>query len=175
MATIYRFIVEGVGTTDAQQILRNNDVTVNGEIVPKKGAGSKGGGASLLAHNRGGVDHNRYMRPINPLINRVTGGYWEKGQRVGRALQQLPADFQSKGLGALGGVASLILIQFAIMEVDKYIREQTKKAKEENQSNFLKQKSGASILSANYKISRDMFGKITYTGYQGVGSNERLR
>ena len=174
MATIYRFIVESNGQADSQQLLRNHSIDTNGVIIPRLGAGSKGG-ASLLAHNRGGVDHNRYMRPINPLINRVTGGYWEKGQRVGRALQQLPSDFQSKGLGALSSVASLLLIQFAIMEVDKYFREQTKKATEENQSNFLKQKSGASILTRNYKISRGMFGKLTYTTFQGVGSNERLR
>jgi hypothetical protein len=161
MATIYRFIVEGVGTSDAKKLLENSDVDANGEIIPKKGAGSKGG-ASLLAHNRGGVDHNRYMRPINPLINRMTGGYWEKGQRVGRAIQQLPADFKAKGMGALGSVASLILIQFAIMEIDKYVREQKKKAKEENQANYLKIVSGQTTIGTDYKVSRNIFGKITY-------------
>jgi hypothetical protein len=161
MATIYRFIVEGVGTSDAKKLLENSDVDANGEIIPKKGAGSKGG-ASLLAHNRGGVDHNRYMRPINPLINRMTGGYWEKGQRVGRALQQLPADFKAKGMGAFGSVASLILIQFAIMEIDKYVREQKKKAKEENQANYLKIVSGQTTIGQDYKVSRNIFGKITY-------------
>jgi hypothetical protein len=139
MATIYRFIVESVGQSDAKKILENNDVSPDGEIIPKKGGGSKGGG-SLLAHNRGGVEHNRYMRPINPLLNRMTGGYWEKSMRVGRAVGQLPADFASKGMGALTGVASLILIQFAIMEFDKWFREQQRKAKEENQTNMLKQK-----------------------------------
>jgi hypothetical protein len=161
MATIYRFIVEGVGTSQAQTVLQNNDVDVNGVLIPKKGAGSKGG-ASLLAHNRGGVDHNRYMRPINPLLNRMTGGYWEKGSRVGRAVAQLPADINANGLKALGSVASLILIQFAIMEVDKYIREQRKKMTEENQANFLKIKSGQTVLSNNYKVIRGKFGKITY-------------
>jgi hypothetical protein len=164
MATIYRFIVEGVGTTDAQQILRNNDVTVSGELVPKKGAGTKstGGGARLTAHNRGGVDHNRYMRPINPLLNRVTGGWWEKGSRVGRAVGQLPADINSSGLKALGGVASLIILQFAIMEFDRYVREQRKKMGDENQANFLKLKSGQTVLSNNYKVVKGKFGKITY-------------
>jgi hypothetical protein len=161
MATIYRFIVEGVGTTDAKAMLENNDVTPDGEIVPKRGGGSKGGG-SLLAHNRGGVEHNRYMRPINPLLNRVTGGYWEKGQRVGRAVGQLPADIANKGMGALGSVASLILIQFAIMEVDKYIREQRKKSQEENQANFTKIKSGQTVLSNNYNVVKGKFGKVTY-------------
>jgi hypothetical protein len=161
MATIYRFIVESVGQSDAKKILENNDVSPDGEIIPKKGGGSKGGG-SLLAHNRGGVEHNRYMRPINPLLNRMTGGYWEKSMRVGRAVGQLPADFASKGMAALTGVASLILIQFAIMEIDKYIREQKRKAKEENQANFLKIKSGLTSIGSEYKVKKDFYGKITY-------------
>lgn len=161
MATIYRFIVESVGQSDAKKILENNDVSPDGEIIPKKGGGSKGG-SSLLAHNRGGVEHNRYMRPINPLLNRMTGGYWEKGMRVGRALNQLPSDIKNKGMGAFGSVASLILIQFAIMEIDKYIREQNRKAKEENQANFLKIKSGLTSISSEYKIKKDFYGKITY-------------
>jgi hypothetical protein len=161
MATIYRFIVEGVGTTDAKAMLDNNDVTPDGEIVPKRGGGSKGGG-SLLAHNRGGVEHNRYMRPINPLLNRVTGGYWEKGQRVGRAMAQMPSEFHNKGLGAFGSVASLILIQFAIMEIDKWFREQQRKAKEENKANYLKIVSGQTVLGQDYKVSKNIFGLITY-------------
>jgi hypothetical protein len=166
MATIYRFIVESTGQAQTQNLLANNSVDANGVIIPKKGAGSKGGG-SLVAHNPtgkrgGGTDHNRYMRPINPLLNRVTGGWWEKGSRVGRAVAQLPADFNNNGLKALGGVASLIILQFAIMEVDKYIREQKKKAKEENQSNYLKIISGQTTIGTDYKVSRNIFGKITY-------------
>jgi DNA-directed RNA polymerase beta' subunit len=166
MATIYRFIVESTGQAQTQNLLANNSVDANGVIIPKKGAGSKGGG-SLVAHNPtgkrgGGTDHNRYMRPINPLLNRVTGGWWEKINRVGRATAQLPADINNGGLKALGGVASLIIIQFAIMEVEKLIREQIKKAKEENQANFLKIKSGQTTIGTDYKVSRDLFGKITY-------------
>jgi hypothetical protein len=161
MATIYRFIVESVGQSDAKKILENNDVSPDGEIIPKKGGGSKGGG-SLLAHNRGGVEHNRYMRPINPLLNRMTGGYWEKSMRVGRAVGQLPADIANKGMGALTGVASLILIQFAIMEFDKWFREQQRKAKEENQANYLKIVSGQTTIGTDYKVNRNIFGKITY-------------
>jgi hypothetical protein len=161
MATIYRFIVESVGQSDANKLLANHSVDVNGVLIPKKGGGSKGGG-SLLAHNRGGVEHNRYMRPINPLLNRATGGYWEKGMRVGRAVGQLPSDFASKGMGALTGVASLILIQFAIMEFDKWFREQQRKAKEENQANYLKIVSGQTTIGTDYKVNRNIFGKITY-------------
>jgi hypothetical protein len=164
MATIYRFIVEarqaGGVTTDA-----------DGVVIPRKGAGSKGGASGSgsgfnFGGSRGGVEHNRYMRPINPLMNRLTGGWWEKGQRVGRATLALPEAFKTKdgkfSMGGFGSTASLILIQFAIMEVDKLIREQVKKAKEENQSNYLKIVSGQTTLGQDYKVSRNIFGKITY-------------
>ena len=163
MATIYRFIVEARKATGVSY-------DADGNPMPAKGAGSKGGG-SLTAHNpsgknRGGVEHNRYMRPINPLMNRLTGGYWEKGQRVGRALLGLPEAFKTQNGKLVGAgfasTASLILIQFAIMEIDKYVREQMKKAKEENQSNYLKIVSGQTTLGQDYKVSRNIFGKITY-------------
>jgi len=160
MATIYRFIVEasktGMGSFDA-----------DGNPIPRKGAGSKGGG-SLTAHNpfgknKGGVEHNRYMRPINPLLNRITGGYWEKANRLGRAGLSLPGQFKDKGFfGGLTSTASLIIIQFALMEIDKYFRDQQKKAREENQANYLKITSGQTTLSQDYKVSRNIFGKITY-------------
>jgi len=163
MATIYRFIVEARKATGVSY-------DADGNPIPAKGAGFKGG-ASLLAHNpsgrnRGGVEHNRYMRPINPLMNRLTGGYWEKGQRVGRALLGLPEAFKTQNGKLVGAgfasTASLILIQFAIMEVDKYVREQMKKAKEENQANYLKIVSGQTTIGQDYKVSRNIFGKITY-------------
>jgi hypothetical protein len=163
MATIYRFIVEARKATGVSY-------DADGNPMPAKGAGSKGGG-SLTAHNpsgknRGGVEHNRYMRPINPLVNRLTGGYWEKFQRVGRAVGGLPEAFKTKdgkfSMAGFGSTASLILIQFAIMEIDKYVREQMKRAKEENQANFLKIKSGQTSLGQDYKVSKDIFGKVTY-------------
>ena len=170
MATIYRFIVESQSGSG-----NNYVVDENGEVQPLAGAGSKMGGGggssgnrSLVAHNpsgrnTGGVEHNRYMRPINPLMNRWTGGYWEKGTRVGRAAMQLPSEFDSKGLGALKSVASLIILQFLIMELDKRFREQQRKAKEENQANYLKIMSGQTVLGQDYKVSRNIFGKITYS------------
>lgn len=162
MATIYRFIVEAQKASGVQY-------DADGNVIPRKGAGSKGGGSGRgfnLGGSRGGVEHNRYMRPINPLMNRLTGGYWEKGQRVGRALLGLPESFKTKDgkftMAGLGSTASLILIQFAIMEVDKLIREQMKKAKEENQANYLKIVSGQTTIGQDYKVSRNIFGKITY-------------
>ena len=71
-------------------------------------------------------------------------------------------DIKAKGMGAIGGVASLILIQLAIMEFDRWFREQQKKAKEENKANYLKITSGQTTLGQDYKVSRNIFGKITY-------------
>jgi hypothetical protein len=170
MATIYRFIVESQSNGG-----NNYVVDENGEVQPLAGAGSKmggggsGGNRSLVAHNpsgrnTGGVDHNRYMRPINPLLNRWTGGYWEKGQRVGRSVAQIGRDLGSgAGLKAFAGTGGLILLQFAIMEFDKWFREQQRKAKEENKSNYLKIVSGQTVLGQDYKVSRNIFGKITYS------------
>jgi hypothetical protein len=160
MATIYRFIVEaqksGSATFDA-----------DGNAIPKKGAGNKGGSSgSGLGFNfggsRGGVEHNRYMRPINPLMNQITGGWWERGQRLGRAAMSLPEQFNKKGLGALGSTGSLIILQFAIMMAVQAFREQQKKAREENQSNYLKIVSGQTTLGQDYKVSKNIFGKINY-------------
>jgi hypothetical protein len=152
MATVYKFIVEarkGAETTD-----------VDGHSIPPKGAGVKS--STFTAHNRGGTEHNRYMRPINPMLNRVTGGYWEKGMRAGRAMAQIPSDLHKHGVKALAGVASLILIQLAIMEFDKWFREQQRKAKEENKANYLKITSGQTTIGQDYKVSRNIFGLITY-------------
>jgi hypothetical protein len=162
MATIYRFIVEA---QKASGVAYDAD----GNVIPRKGAGSKGGGSGRgfnLGGSRGGVEHNRYMRPINPLLNQITGGWWEKGNRLGRAVLSLPSAFTGKdGKFNVGGFAStgmLILLQFAISSAIEAFRDQQRKAKEENQSNFLKIKSGQTTLGQDYKVSRDIFGKITY-------------
>jgi hypothetical protein len=161
MATIYRFIVEDM---TGQQ---GKNFDVDGNPITAKGAGSKGGG-SFTAHNpfgknKGGVEHNRFMRPINPLMNQITGGWWEKGQRLGRATAGVYDVASKKGIGAaLGSTGSLIIMQFAIMMAVQAFRDQQKKAKEENQSNYLKIVSGQTTLGQDYKVSRNIFGKVTY-------------
>lgn len=164
MATIYRFIVEAQKASGVQY-------DADGNVIPRKGAGSKGGAGGSgrgfnIGGSRGGVEHNRYMRPINPLLNQLTGGWWEKGNRLGRAALSLPSAFTDKnGKFNAGGFTStgmLILLQFAIQSAVQAFRDQQKKAKEENQSNFLKIKSGQTTLGQDYKVSKDIFGKITY-------------
>jgi hypothetical protein len=160
MATIYRFIVEAQQATGVA-------TDADGVVIPRKGAGSKGGSSGSgsgfnFGGSRGGVEHNRYMRPINPLMNRLTGGWWEKTNRLGRAAASLPEQFSKKGIGALGSTGMLIILQFAIMMAVQAFSDQQKKAKEENQSNFLKIKSGQTTLGQDYKVSKNIFGLITY-------------
>jgi hypothetical protein len=164
MATIYRFIVEA---RKASGVATDAD----GVVIPRKGAGSKGGASGSgsgfnFGGSRGGVEHNRYMRPINPLMNQLTGGWWEKGQRLGRSALSLPEAFRTKdgkfNAAGFGSTGSLLILQFAIMMGVQAFREQQKKSKEENQANFLKIKSGQTTLSQDYKVSRNIFGLITY-------------
>ena len=161
MATIYRFIVEARKASGVSY-------DADGNIVPRKGAGSKGGSLGSgsgfnLGGNRGGVEHNRYMRPINPLMNQLTGGWWEKGQRLGRAGAGVLDVAKTKGIGAaLGSTGALLILQFAIMMGVQAFKDQQKKAREENQANYLKIKSGQTTLGQEYKVSKNIFGLITY-------------
>jgi hypothetical protein len=164
MATIYRFIVEA-------QKASGVSYDADGVVIPRKGAGSKGGASGSgrgfnFGGSRGGVEHNRYMRPINPLMNQLTGGWWEKGQRLGRSAMSLPSAFTGKdgkfNVAGFGSTGALLILQFAIMMGVQAFKDQQKKAKEENQSNFLKIKSGQTTIGQDYKVSKDIFGKITY-------------
>ena len=68
MATIYRFIVEqkisGGGGTGRKPTQEGGN---------KKSPAKKGRMVSIFGGEKGGVEHNRKLRAINPLINRITG------------------------------------------------------------------------------------------------------
>ena len=155
MATIYRFIVE------EKQGNANTATTANGVAVPQNGAGNKG---FNLGGMFGGTEHNRFMRPINSVMNRVTGGVWEKGTRLVRAGGNVMNAGANGGLaGILGSVGFAIIVQFLVIEMMKMFEQEKKKAREENQSNFLKIKTGQTVLGPDYKINKDIFGRITYS------------
>jgi hypothetical protein len=155
MATIYRFIVE------EKQGNAGHTNTVDGASVPRNGAGNKG---FNLGGMFGGTEHNRYMRPINSVMNRVTGGVWERGVRVTKAGANVLNAGATDGLaGILGSVGFYIIVQFLVIEMMKMFEQEKKKAREENQANFLKIKTGQTVLGPDYKINRDIFGRITYS------------
>jgi len=155
MATIYRFIVE------EKQGNANTATTNTGSPVPKNGAGNKG---FNLGGMFGGTEHNRFMRPLNSVMNRVTGGVWERGNRIVKAgANVINAGAKGGIAGVLGSVGFSIIVQFLIIEMFKMFEQEKKKAREENQANFLKIKTGQTVLGSDYKINKDIFGRITYS------------
>lgn len=154
MATIYKFILEqgkgGVGN--------DNVITPQGEIKPKKGAGTKG--AFFTGSNRG-VEHNRFSRAFNPILNNMTGGVWEKGVRLTRAGTGVIDTWQHSGWkSAVTGVGAVLIAQFLALEIYKAIKDEIKKSHEANQTNFLKIKSGMLLLNRNDTFQKRFFGRL---------------
>ena len=156
MATIYRFIVE-------QRTQKGGDGRKKTDGTGK-GAGGKGRNVSLFSGDRGGVEHNRKMRAINPLLNRVTGGAWEKGMRVGRASIGLVKNAQENGIkGVLSGPALYIIIAFIITMLIKWQQKEIKKAKEQNTQNYKQLENGYGAIHGAYDVSTNFWtGRLTY-------------
>ena len=102
MATIYRIAIEQ---------------TTKSQSDGRKGGNRAGTGKKSTAKTtnifgvRGGVEHNRKMRAINPVLNKATHGYWEKGMRLGRAgLGLVKRDENTGAFAGLSGPAIAIII-----------------------------------------------------------------
>lgn len=158
MATIYRFIVEnkysGRGGSG-----RN---ATSSENAPKK-ATAKGKWVSILNSPKGGVEHNRKMRAINPLLNKATGGYWEKGMRLGRAGAGLIQTNTETGDFRVSGTSIAIIIAMLIQGIFKIQKKQTEKANKENAQNYKAMENGVSQIHSQYTVDRNFWdGKATY-------------
>ena len=104
------------------------------------------------------------MRAINPLLNRITGGWWEKGMRLGRAgLGFIKVD---KKTGAIAGVswsAIAILVAFAIQAAMKVLENFQENAQKQNSQNFKQLENGIGSVHGQYKISTNILtGRHTY-------------
>lgn len=155
MATIYRFIVENKATKGSG----------SGSGGSKKGAGKKGKDTfTLLNSMKGGVESNRKMRAINPVLNKITGGWWEKGTRLGRA--GLGLIKFSKKTGAIAGVsfvAIAIIISFALQEVMKYMKKQQEFNNKINANNFTMLENGVGAIHGEFAITRNAWnGRVSY-------------
>jgi len=156
MATVYTFLVKNAGGVGGGTSVADS----NGMPSGKKGAGSR---IPFFTGSNRGVEHNRYMRALNPIINRYTGGMWEKGNRLFRAGTGMIDTWKSQGaMAALTGVGSVLIIQFALMEAIKAIEKARKDAKEDNQANYFKIKNGSMLLGQDFSYSKTLFGKINY-------------
>lgn len=155
MATIYRFVVE------QKMSQGGNGRKTTGPNV--KGAAKKGKWVSFLGGEKGGVEHNRKMRAINPLLNKITGGAWEKGMRVGRAGLGLVKVNTETGQLGLSGPAVAIIIAFIIQTLLKWQNYEKQKAEKLNAQNFKQLESGMSSIHGAYKVSINVFnGRYTY-------------
>ena len=158
MATIYRFIVEQKA---ARESSGRKGIGASGSA--KKGAAKKGKMVSIFGGEKGGVEHNRKMRAINPLINRMTGGAWEKGMRLGRAGAGLVQRNTETGELGISGPAIAIIIAFAIkvgMDILAYYQ---RLAKEQNTQNFKQLENGVGIVNGQYEVSTHILtGRHTY-------------
>ena len=155
MATIYRFIVE--------QKTRASGEGRKTKETAKKGAAKKGRMVSIFGGEKGGVEHNRKMRAINPLINKWTGGAWEKGMRVGRAgLGLVTKDTETGKLG-ISGPAIAIIIAFIIQLVMKIQKAEIEKAQKLNSQNFKQLENGIGSINGQFEVTTNWFnGRQTY-------------
>lgn len=157
MATIYRFVIEqreGKGGGGRS----NRDQTAS-----KSGAGKKGRMVSIFGGEKGGVEHNRKLRAINPLLNKATGGVWEKSMRVGRAGLGLIQRNTETGAIGISGTAVAIIISFIIQTLLKWQQSERVKAEKLNAQNFKQLENGTASIRGAYKISTNFWtGRYTY-------------
>ena len=149
MATIYRFIVE--------QKISQTGSGRKPSSGQGKGAAKKGRMVSIFGGEKGGVEHNRKMRAINPLLNRITNGWWEKGMRIGRAATGLFKVNTATGKLGISGAALAILLAFIIQASMKILEQEQEKARKMNAQNFKQLENGVGALHGQYKVSTNFW------------------
>lgn len=157
MATIYRFIVENK-TRESGGRKSSSESGISRKTTAKKGKW-----VSLFGGEKGGVEHNRKMRAINPLLNKMTGGYWERGMRLGRAAGGLVKVNTETGALGLSGPAIAIIIAMIIQMLLKYWNQQRMLADQANKQNFTMLENGFGSINAAYDVSTNIWtGRLTY-------------
>ena len=154
MATIYEFIVRDQ-TKGGKKVMVDDET---GEVIAKSSVAKE----KPLSGSNKGVDHNRYMRAVNPLINRYVPGF-EKYVRGGRAVVGVYDTFVKEGLTAsLTSVGAIVLLEMVLTKLDDMRREKIEEAKKENIANYNKLVTGQSQLSQNFVATQNIWGKITF-------------
>ena len=159
MATIYRFIVEQKASGGASDSTKPR---------ASKGAGKKGKDLPLFGGSKGGVEHNRKMRAINPILNKVTNGVWEKGMRLARAGVGLANNISEKGWkGAMASPAIWIILAFALITTWNFFQKMNQQdranAAKLNTQNFKAMENGSGTVHGAYSIAVNGWsGRITY-------------
>ena len=160
MATIYKFLIE-------QKITQGGGGGRKGDTsssTKSKSASKKGSKSLDIGTSRGGVEHNRKMRAINPVLNKATGGLWEKGMRVGRAgLGLVKFDAETGDFAGISGTAVAILVSFALREFMKVQFNWIEQSRGINSQNFKMLESGVGAIRTDYDIVVNVVnGRATY-------------
>ena len=157
MATIYRFVVEE--TSNAKSGGRNS-----GSNSKTTTAKSKTMLQLFATGEKGGVEHNRKLRAINPLLNKATSGYWEKGMRLGRAgLGLLKFNATTGAFVGLSAAAIAIILSFIIQETIKWHKKEMAIADNYNKANFKGLETGQSSIRGSYEVSVNQWsGRVSY-------------
>ena len=156
MATIYRFVIEQKTT---QSSGRKDSSGQSKGTTAKKGRS-----VSFFGGDKGGVEHNRKMRAINPLLNKITYGYWEKGMRLGRAGLGLVKNIEEKGAGGIfSGPAIYIIIALIIQTMFKIQNREIQRAEKLNAQNYKAMENGFGAVHGHYKVTTNFWtGRTTY-------------
>lgn len=158
MATIYKFLIEQKAVADS-----GGRKTAKSGNRATKGAAKKGKYVSIFGGEKGGVEHNRKSRVINPLINKATGGAWEKGLRAGRAAAGLIQENTETGKYAISGTALAILIQMVLLGLLKWQEFERDKATKMNEQNYKQLENGIGGIHGAYEVSTHILtGRQTY-------------
>ncbi len=154
MATIYEFIVRDQTKNGKQEMIDPE----TGEVIAKKSVAKE----KPLSGSNKGVDHNRYTRAINPLVNRYVPNF-EKYVRGGRAIGGVFDTLAQTGIkSAMTGVGAIVLLEMVLTTLDDLRREKIEEAKKENIANYNKLITGQTQLSQNVKATKNIWGKITF-------------
>ena len=158
MATIYRFIVEQKGGRGSSGGRKSSSGAPS-----KKSAAKKGRWVSIIGGDKGGVEHNRKLRAVNPLLNKMTSGYWEKGMRLGRAGVGLVQRNTETGKIGLSGPAIAIIIAMIIQGLAKMQNIEIQRANRLNTQNYKMLENGSMQIHSAYEIvTNTATGRHTY-------------
>ena len=161
MATIYEFVAKDQQQNKKQVVDPETGEVLNANVVSKGGA--KGLTHSEYSGSNKGVEHNRYMRAINPMLNKYIPGF-EKYVRGGRAALGVANTITETGsiLRGLTSVGGIILLQFVIKALQNVYEKQKKEIQEENTSNYAKLITGQNQVAQSVNAYIGFMGKITY-------------
>lgn len=163
MATAYRFIIEqritNVGSGGGGRMGEGSSATTSRKTPSKKGRKT----VTLLGSMKGGVEHNRKMRALNPVANKAIPNY-EKGMRLGRAgLGLLKFDAETGAFAGVSGVSIAIFVALALQTIMKVQNQQRQNAQAMNTQNFNMLESGVGAVHGEYNIAVDLWNtKATY-------------